>query len=238
MTELLGKTAVVGGGSGAVGEGIVRHFLQCGLRVIVPVRDNVKAQGLKDYTADVDAGELICEPAYFSDPESGRAFVKKVSADYGPVNVAVATMGGWFENGPLHTLPYGDFYSVMGSNFNTHFIFAREFMSLFHSQGSGMYVNINGSTCEELIPGAGIVSVIGAAQKMMTDVLFQEAAGSNVRVYEVALFSPVITRSRGLEVEPSWVSAEQAGEYIIKLYNGLAPNLDRFFHKLETSADI
>jgi len=42
MTKLTGKVALVAGGSGGVGEGIVRQLLTDGATVVVPSRSNEK----------------------------------------------------------------------------------------------------------------------------------------------------------------------------------------------------
>lgn len=53
------KIAVVAGGAGGVGEGIVRALLKNGATVVVPSRTKYKLDRLKEYTADIPNGTLI-----------------------------------------------------------------------------------------------------------------------------------------------------------------------------------
>ena len=62
MAKLEGKTIVVAGGTGRVGEGLVRSFLLEGARVIVPVRSTAKDQRLRSYVEGIDTGKLVCLP--------------------------------------------------------------------------------------------------------------------------------------------------------------------------------
>lgn len=47
---------LIAGGTGALGEGIVRTLLQQGAHVLVPTRDPQKVEKLREYVADVSTG--------------------------------------------------------------------------------------------------------------------------------------------------------------------------------------
>jgi hypothetical protein len=53
----------------------------------------------------------------------------------------------------------------------------------------------------------------------------------------VTVFNPVRTRDRGQTVMPDWPTAEDLGNYIVKLYTGTAPGLDQTIHKIYTVND-
>ena len=59
MARLDGKNVVVAGGTGRVGEGLVRSFLLEGAQVIVPVRSVSKEQRLRSYLGDVDCKYVL-----------------------------------------------------------------------------------------------------------------------------------------------------------------------------------
>ncbi|MBF0430255.1 MAG: oxidoreductase, partial [Fibrobacteria bacterium] len=62
------------GGTGQVGEGIVRAFLRQGARVIVPVRSSQSEQKLREYVQGVASGELDCIPGIMGNWESACGF--------------------------------------------------------------------------------------------------------------------------------------------------------------------
>jgi NAD(P)-dependent dehydrogenase (short-subunit alcohol dehydrogenase family) len=74
MAQLEGKNVVVAGGTGRVGEGLVRSFLMEGARVIVPVRSTSKEQRLRSYLEGVETGRLFLS----ADPCRGRSFDLRV----------------------------------------------------------------------------------------------------------------------------------------------------------------
>jgi NAD(P)-dependent dehydrogenase (short-subunit alcohol dehydrogenase family) len=229
---------IVTGGTGIVGKGIVRCFLQHGLQVIVPFRSNTKAEQLEYYVSDIKTGKLECIPTIISDYSSAKVLRSAVLRKYGRIDMAVASLGGWYQGEALHELPNEKWGAIMQDNFHSHFIFAKLFLSHFHEQNRGMYVNINGSSIDKIKPGAGIISIIGAAQNRMTEVFAAEAEGTEVRVHSVALFTEVISSRDRTEANAKLISAEQTGEYILKLFRNQVKEPGRVVHKLMSVEDI
>lgn len=225
--------AVVAGGTGAVGEGIVRALMKEGATVMVPVRDIRKADKLQEYVAGLKKGQLHLIPANISDYQSARAFFDKAIADFGKIDIAVASLGGWYQSGRFDQLSIADWNSILQNNLTAHFIFAKLAMNHFYATKTGMLVQINSGALEQ---AHGALSLVANAEKTMSLILANEAKGAKVRVYCLALMTPVKTRVRGKNVKHDWVSAEQAGEYIVRLFQKKAPLPEEPVHKLTSSA--
>lgn len=58
MAKLSGKIALIAGGTGGVGEGIVRAFLKEGATVVVPSRSSENLEQLRGYLGERDARSL------------------------------------------------------------------------------------------------------------------------------------------------------------------------------------
>ncbi len=215
--DLTKKVIVVAGGTGAVGEGIVKALLETGATIVVPVRTEGKGNSLREYTGNPSNLDLIAaQPGQY---DSAMAFIKEVVARYGRIDLAIASIGGWYQGGRMAQVPMSDWLQVMDNNLNAHFVFAKAMLSYFHEGDAGTYVMINGGASEMVVPGAGPMSVIAAAQKMMAQVFRAETRGTKVEVYSVAAFTPVITRTRP-SGPPDWLKAEEIGHYIAALYRG------------------
>jgi NAD(P)-dependent dehydrogenase (short-subunit alcohol dehydrogenase family) len=238
MAGLEEKIVVVAGGTGRVGEGLVRSFLQEGAQVIVPVRSTAKDQRLRSYVEGVDTGRLVCLPTHVGEEDSIQDFRRRVLEEFARIDLAVACLGGWYYGYPLHLMPYRDWQMILHDNLDTHFLFIKNFLSILHAQDDGMFVMINGSPSEMVIPDEGATSIVAAAQAMMSRVLADEALTTQVRVYSLMVYNPVRTRDRGQNVMPDWPTAEDLGAYIIKLYTERAPNLDQTIHKIHTVDDL
>jgi NADP-dependent 3-hydroxy acid dehydrogenase YdfG len=135
-------------------------------------------------------------------------------------------------------MPFTDWQRVLGSNLTTHFLFMRAMLSLMHDRNHGTYVMINGGASKVIAPESGMISIVAAAQKMMTRVLVQESRGTNVRVYSVIAFDAVKTRVRSGQVVDSWLSPEDIGQYIVRLHDGTGQNLEQNIHTLHDISDI
>jgi NAD(P)-dependent dehydrogenase (short-subunit alcohol dehydrogenase family) len=238
MAELEGKNVVVAGGTGRVGEGLVRSFLLEGANVVVPVRSAAKDQRLRSYVEGIETGRLFCLPTHVDDEDSIQEFRRRVLERFDRIDLAVACLGGWYYGYPLHRMPYRDWQLILHDNLDTHFLFMKNFLSVLHDQNDGVYVMINGSPSEMVIPEEGATSIVAAAQSMMSRVLAEEAKTAAVRIYSLTVYNPVRTRDRGQTVMPDWPTAEDLGAYIVKLYDRTAPNIDRTIHKIRTVDDV
>jgi NAD(P)-dependent dehydrogenase (short-subunit alcohol dehydrogenase family) len=236
--QLLDSNVVVAGGTGRVGEGLVKVFLSAGARVFVPVRSTDKQERLEDYVTGPLRENLRCIPAHIGDEDSVTEFRHAVLDEAGSVDLAVACIGGWYYGYSMHRMPFSDWSDIIESNLTTHFLFMRAFLSILHEQNGGSYVLINGGAADIPVPDSGPISVVAAAQKMMGCVLAEEAHGTDVRVFTVEAFNPLKTRRRGSEDSGDWLSAEQLGEYVLKLHTGSLPNHRDVVHTLYSKADL
>ncbi len=240
MGVLDGNVAVVAGGTGSVGEGIVRSFLREGAEVVVPCRSEQKRERLVSYVQDVAGDRLHLYPAIVSDEESVRDFRTAVIDNFPRVDLAVASLGGWYYGHSLHRMTFDDWNRVMHDHLTTHFLFLRAFVSLFHDHQNqtGTYVMINGGESKIPAPDSGVVSIAAAAQKMMSKVLAEESSGTNIRSYSISIMNPVKTRNRGGNYLDEWISAEQLGRYLVELQARKVPRTDQVSHILRTVSDL
>ncbi|MEM8969655.1 MAG: SDR family oxidoreductase [Bacteroidota bacterium] len=229
--KLQDKVAIVGGGTGAVGEGIVKTLLSHGATVIVPMRSLEKEESLRQYVAPTRTGSLVTYAYNIGQIEQAEAFREAVLHEFGRIDMVVASLGGWSMMHHLVDMPMAKWKEVLHNNLTTHFLFAKTFIPVLEKQNNGLYVNINGGAQENIAPLAGAMTIISSAQNRMVEVLHHEAREANYRVRSIAAFTPVQTRARGSAVDSSWVSAEDLGNHIAKLYLGkVSP--DPITHKL------
>lgn len=224
--KLTDKIAIVAGGTGEVGEGIVLSLLKNGLTVVVPARSAEKGKRLREYVEDHP--NLYVFDTQKIQGDYNEELVTWTLKEFGKIDLAVASLGGWYRGGRLDEMPTEDWLKVMDNNLNSHFRFAKSICSHFHKVNKGMFVMINGGSAEVIVPGSGSMSIISGSQLMMTHVLAAEAKNTDLNIYSVMAVTPVQTRSRRM-VQKEWPFAEEMGDYILKLY--LHPS-DKILHKL------
>ncbi|CAA9237917.1 MAG: hypothetical protein AVDCRST_MAG56-1288 [uncultured Cytophagales bacterium] len=232
------KNIVIGGASGAVGTGIVRHCLAQGHRVVAVVRDEAKKSHLQAGLGEAGRfpGELQFVAGAYED-EAGIAHLQAQLERLGPIDIAIASLGGWYQGPPLAGLPLADWHTVVNNSLTSHFRFAKVLMPLLEKARGGAYVMINGGAAEFAAPHSGVISVMAAAQKMMGQVLHQEARAHGVRVFGVAAFAHIKT-GRSAGVPGLWLSAEDIAAYVLNLVENPTPATEHYWHKLQSSEDL
>lgn len=228
------RSAFVAGGTGGIGEGIVKFLLQAGYQVFVPVRASDKSSRLQDYVHGVGPGVLELVSGDLADPASVSACRSEVQKKVSKLDLVVVSVGSSLYGHSLHRLAMADWNRLIVENLATHFLMIREFLNVLYEQNHGTFVTLTGPEADFVQAETGLVSVVAAAQKMMARVAAQEALGSGVRVYSVTSKKPVATRQRGEQNEPDWLSAADLGRYVWALAEDRVKHPERALHELHS----
>jgi NADP-dependent 3-hydroxy acid dehydrogenase YdfG len=135
------------------------------------------------------------------------------------------------------TTPAADWERVLQNGLYSHFHFLKAVVPALERQGKGMFVMINGGAAEYAIPHAGVISVVAAAQKMMSQVLHRELQSKNIRVYGVGAYALVRTKVRA-QVPDLWLGPEEIAQYILDLSAHPGEKARAYWHALQQPADL
>lgn len=233
-----GKNALVAGGTGGIGEGIVRVLLEGGWRVFVPVRGTEKGDKLKSFTADVAGDRLHLIGSDLSLASEVEALKKQILKTVGTLDLVVVSVGSSYYGYSLHMIPRAEWDRLVSENLSTHFNLQHQFLAQLHAQNQGAYVTLTGPEADFAHPETGLMSILAAAQKMMARVEALEASGTGVRVYSVTSKTPIATRARGEQSAPDWIHPGELGLYVQALVAGKAPGASESLHVLETREQL
>jgi NAD(P)-dependent dehydrogenase (short-subunit alcohol dehydrogenase family) len=211
------KIAVVVGGTGGVGEGIVKSLLKKEFTVVVPTRSEHKIQSLKEYTSDIETGKLIPIVGSVNNIESAEKLRKYLSGEFKSIDLVVASLGGWHQGYPITSYPLEDWNKILDNNLTSHFLAIKTLVPLLNPQ-KGFYFHINGFSAEGGYPMAGPVAMTAAAQKSLIQTLGKELAKTGIQVHELIL-GPMKTRDRLKHGhgQDDWYYPEEIGNYIINI---------------------
>lgn len=185
MDSIRGRRMLVVGGAGRVGRHIVRALLSFGAGVVVPSRDPKRLDDLARIASPGRPGAL--EPIHGDMTDPGDA--RRMLGQMGPVDGAVASLGGFVAAPSVLEAPRRDLAAVLENYLFAHHAVAQAVLPGMKSRG-GAYVLINGPLAfQPMMPGTGLVSVATAAQAMLARVLMVETAPSSVRVNELVIHS-------------------------------------------------
>ena len=185
---LAGHSIVVAGGTGNVGRYLVRALLERGARVIVPSRTAEHLEALRATIAADHGGRLVTIVGDLSD-ETDAMRLQQHLKTHQPLHGAVASLGRFMPAPSVLSAPVGDLRKALNDYVVAHFQAARTLIPLINDGGS--YTFINGPLAfEPMFEGAGLVSVVTAAQAMLARVLFKESKEAAIRVNEVVVYTP------------------------------------------------
>lgn len=213
--RLDGKVAVVCGGTGEVGEGIVAGLLIAGAKVAVPSRSGERLSELADRLEAAgaptehfvpllgDLGEM---------PDGAHEVAAELSRLCGRPDLVVAALGSWVQTDALADLEIETWDAVIDNSLRLHQLAAAAFVPLMRGRPGAMYVQINGAAARYPVAGAGAVSVAAAGELMAAQVMAAEEAGHGIQV-EALVLGPVRTRSRD-DAAPWMVAARAVGDLI------------------------
>jgi NADP-dependent 3-hydroxy acid dehydrogenase YdfG len=216
------RNVLVAGGAGGVGEGIVRALLaQTDVRVIVTSRRAERLAQLRSYVGELaDPQRLIGIVRNAGEPHAARTIAQRIRAELGGLDVAIPSLGGWWQGGPLLEVDAVTWEAVRTEMLDTHVAFAHAFVPELLRRPGGLYLGIGGGAAFSPVPNASIVSISAAAQLMLTRALATELTGHDVRILELVVNGPVRTREWEAVAQPDWITADEVGTVVADLVAG------------------
>lgn len=168
------RRVVIPGGTGAVGEGIVRQFLAAGAQVVVPTRSEARAEEFRALLGDLASHRLHLFAHDYTTFKGAEELASTMAERLGGVDDVVAPIGGWWGGKRLWEVDESDWQSAFVGLAGAHLAVMRATVPLLPAHGA--YSIVLGASAFTPIPGSGLVSMEQAALLMMRQVLQAELA--------------------------------------------------------------
>jgi len=204
--NLTGRRVLVPGGTGAVGEGVVRAYLAAGADVVVPTRTQDRADEFRRVLGSEATDRLHLPVHDYTTFAGAEELAEQMVLRLGGIDDVVAPIGGWWAGKPLWEITEADWQGAFVDLATTHVAVLRATLPRLDARGA--YSVIVGASASFPVPGSGLVSMEQAAVLMMQQVVSAEA-GAGKRVFALVL-GPVATRHTG-PADPEQVTADQVG---------------------------
>ena len=187
-----GKVILVAGGTGAVGEGIVKYLAENGATVLVPTRSEDKALDALGYVDQPYRKNVFYLFGDISDEADAQKMHDVIVDHFEQLDGMVSSLGGWWQGAALTDITKAEWEELMQGLLTAHFVAAFSKYS-------------------------GPVAPAGAAVLMLSELYAVEMAGRfNVNAL---VLGPVNTRVRPTSYrKDSYVSSKTVGELIGALH--------------------
>ncbi|MEO7122863.1 MAG: SDR family oxidoreductase [Lacisediminihabitans sp.] len=213
--DLTGHRVLVPGGTGAVGEGVVRAFLEAGAEVIVPTRSEERSTEFLAVLGQAANEHLHLVVHDYTSFAGAQDLVAQIVQFRGGLDSVVAPIGGWWQGRTLAEITEQDWELAFTGLATTHMAVLRA--ALPHLTDAGAYTVVIGDSATWPVPGSGLVSMEQAALLMMQRVASAES-GASRRVFSLVL-GPVTTRHA-----QGSVAAKDVGSVAVAISAGTAPS--------------
>jgi len=173
------RTAIVTGGTGALGRAVVDAFLAGGERVVVPWIVAAEADALRGaHAGAAKGGRLILLEADVAE-ETGAAAVARAAGDPG---VLVNGVGGFAGGAPCDATPLEVWDRLYRMNVRTAASMSRAVVPGMRRRRAGVIVNVASQAALAPPPGIAAYAASKAAVVALTRSLQEEVAGDGLRV--------------------------------------------------------
>lgn len=204
---MAGKTLLIIGAAGDVGQGVVRAALAQGWTVIAAGRnaDRLDAAlgALSGPALSICTGDVATE-------ESALALWTAASAQ-GRIDAVVVAVNAPNRLAPLLQWTQGEMADVLSTNLLTHFNAVKVMQPLLPADG--MLIGIGGGTADFVIPTMAPVSIAQAGLRMMYRGFARERReGAQIR--ELMIISMVNGASKRDKAQPEWVTDDEVGRHV------------------------
>lgn len=201
MARLIGKVAVVTGGSLGIGAGIVERLAAEGAAVAFTYARSEKPAAELAARIVSGGGKALAVKADVRSRSDLAALFAKAAQSFGPVDILVNN-AGVFEFAPIEAITEEHYSRQFDTNVKGLLFATQEALKAFGGRG-GVVVNISSSIVEAPPPGGSVYSATKAAVDAITKSLGVELGPKGIRVVSV---NPGGTKSEG------FAAMDQAGE--------------------------
>jgi len=188
LFSLLGKTALITGGSRGIGRAIALAFAEAGAKVVVSSR-NKRPPELARVVEEIHhrGGEAIAIPAHVGKKEEVQNLVQETLKHFGRIDILVNNAGANPVLSTMVELEEQAFDKVWEVNLKGAFLMSKAVAKEMIKQGGGRIINLSSiSGLRARSDQTGAYCISKAALNMMTQVMARELAPYNILVNAIA----------------------------------------------------
>ena len=164
---LSGGTAIVTGGSGGIGRGLVQGFASEGCHVVIASRDEAQSREVADSCKGLP-GETLVVPTDVTDADAVQALMARALERFGRIDVLVNNAGGVAYPRPFLEKPRSEWEWELDLNVRGVIHCTRAAVDCMRARGRGSIVNITSNSALAASAGEQVAHYAGAKGFVMS----------------------------------------------------------------------
>lgn len=228
MSKLTGKIAVVTGGTGALGQVVIKELRKEGCLVIATFSGGAHSS---DLIRHQEFYNIIFKKVDVTNPAEVESFFLSAGKEFGKIDILCNLVGGVINKKPVEEISHFEWDLMLKMNLESVFNTMQNAIRIFKENGFGRIVNIAAMTgiYPEANKAAYSTSKAGviALSKAVAEEL--KAAKSDITVNAIAP-SIILTEANKqwgtLEEMKKWVTPEEIADLIIFLVSSAAKSIN------------
>ena len=220
------RSAIVTGGTGALGRYIVNKLATEGIRVYVPVKSVEQFNELFDNSRDKSSEyfslrKIFCFVCDATDENSVKEFVNNVSVhEKGKIDYLINTVGGISNSAAIEDLSSEELKKMLDLNLMSTFYFTRETIKVMKKNDYGRIISVSAIAGLEPTPGRFAYSLAKAGVINLMETVNLEMKDFNIRCNTIipGIIDTPSNREWGSPEEiKKWVKPKEISEIIYNL---------------------
>ena len=228
MAKFEGKTAIVTGGTGALGRVIAEQFFDLGARIAIPYHSEKSLATVpKKISAAKDKSQFT--KANLTDESQVQSFADQVVKNFGTIDYLINAAGGYSGGDMIDDVSTDEFDGMLNLNLRTTFFVCRNVLKVMRKQRAGRIVNI--AAMPAVTPSAkkGPYAISKRGVITLTETIAEEVKGFGITANAIA--PSIILTKANRESMPTadfkkWVTPEEIAQLAIYICSDEAKSVN------------
>jgi NAD(P)-dependent dehydrogenase (short-subunit alcohol dehydrogenase family) len=217
---LAGKTALITGGTGGLGAGVVAALLAAGAAVDVPHRSEEQFARLRDQIGATSETALSGGLLDLTAEADVLRYYEDVARQSGGIDILVNIAGGFGGGKPVHETEWAVWQEQLDMNLKTAVLSSRAAVPSMLARGGGSIVNVGTRPAVQPVPTLAAYAAAKAAVLHLTETMAAELRDQHITVNSV--LPSVIDTPTNRKFNPdadysAWVTPDEIARVILFL---------------------
>jgi NAD(P)-dependent dehydrogenase (short-subunit alcohol dehydrogenase family) len=213
------NSAIVTGGTGALGRVVASTLMNNGIRVAIPVRPGSRG-GILPPEPENGTGMLYWRESDITAESGAAAFVKETAERCGGVGILVNCAGGYAGGEKIGEVSAATFEEMITANLRTAFLMSGAVLPLMRRAKRGRIISIAAMAALSPAPSRGAYAIAKRGVVTLTETIAEEVKGSGITANAIApsvILTPANRASMPSADTSRWVTPEEIAALVLFL---------------------